>query len=86
MSWNYPAGMSRADLIHVGAIYDPDEPPTWFEELVNDDWINDTDFLWNEYRSYIEAIDHYISVESAVEWLNEYHPEAMNEDCREVAA
>ena len=82
---NYPAGMSRADLIHVGAIYDPDEPPTWFEELVNDDWINDTDFLWNEYRDYIAAIDHYISVESAIEWLNEYYPNAINEDSREAA-
>ncbi len=85
MSCNYPAGMSRADLIHDGAIYDPDEPPTWFEELVNDDWMNDTDFLWNEYRGYIEAIDHYISVESAVEWLNEYYPTAINEDCRTAA-
>ena len=85
MSCNYPAGMSRADLIHVGAIYDPDEPPTWFEELVNDDWINDTDFLWNEYRDYIAAIDHYISVESAVEWLNEYYPTAINEDSRTAA-
>lgn len=82
---NYPAGMSRADLIHVGAIYDPDEPPTWFEELVNDDWMNDTDFLWNEYRGYIGAIDHYISVESAVEWLNEYYPNAINEDSRTAA-
>ena len=82
---NYPAGMSRADLIHVGAIYDPDEPPTWFEELVNDDWMNDTDFLWNEYRDYIAAIDHYISVESAIEWLNEYYPTAINEDSRTAA-
>ncbi len=82
---NYPAGMSRADLIHVGAIYDPDEPPTWFEELVNDDWMNDTDFLWNEYRDYIEAIDHYISVESAAAWLNEYYPTAINEDSRVAA-
>ena len=82
---NYPAGMSRADLIHVGAIYDPDEPPTWFEELVNDDWMNDTDFLWNEYRDYIAAIDHYISVESAIEWLNEYYPKAINEDSRTAA-
>ena len=81
----YPAGMSRADLIHVGAIYDPDEPPTWFEELVNDDWMNDTDFLWNEYRGYIAAIDHYISVESAIEWLNEYYPTAINEDSRTAA-
>ena len=85
MSCNYPAGMSRADLIHVGAIDDPDEPPTWFEELVNDDWINDTDFLWNEYREYIEAIDHYISAESAAEWLNEYYPSAINEDSRTAA-
>ena len=37
---NYPAGMSRDDLIHVGAIDDPDEPPEWFDELVNDDWMN----------------------------------------------
>lgn len=85
MSCNYPAGMSRSDLIHVGAIDDPDEPPTWFEELVNDDWMNDTDFLWNEYRGYIGAIDHYISVESAVEWLNEYYPNAINEDSRTAA-
>lgn len=77
---NYPEGMSRADLIHVGAIYDPNEPPTWFEELVNDAWMNDTDFLWNEYRDYIEAIDHCISVESAVEWLNEYYPKAINKE------
>ena len=82
---NYPAGMSRADLIHVGAIYDPDEPPTWFEELVNDDWMNDTDFLWNEYRGCIEAIDHYIDARSAVEWLNEYYPTAINEDSRVAA-
>lgn len=80
MSCNYPAGMSRADLIHVGAIYDPDEPPTWFEELVNDDWMNDTDFLWNEYRGYIEAIDHYIDARSAAEWLKEYYPKAINEE------
>ena len=77
---NYPAGMSRADLIHVGAIDDPDEAPTWFEELVNDDWINDTDFLWNEYWDYIDATDGYISAESAAEWLNEYHPTAINEE------
>ena len=80
MSCNYPAGMSRADLIHVGAIYDPDEPPTWFEELVNDDWMNDADFLWNEYRDYIAAIDHYIDARSAAEWLNEYYPKAINEE------
>ena len=77
---NYPTGMSRADLIHVGAIYDPDEAPTWFEELVNDDWMNDTDFLWNEYRDYIAAIDHYIDARSAAEWLTEYHPKAINEE------
>ena len=82
---NYPTGMSREDLIHVGEIL-IDEPPAWFEELVNDDWMNDTDFLWNEYRDYIAAIDHYISVESAIEWLNEYYPTAINEDCRELAA
>lgn len=82
---NYPAGMSREDLIHVGAIYDPDEPPTWFEELVNDDWMNDTDCLWNEYRDYIEAIDRYIDAQSAAEWLNEYYPTAMNEDSRVAA-
>jgi hypothetical protein len=44
-----------------------------------------TDFLWNEYRGYIEAIDHYISVESAAEWLNEYYPTAINEDSRTAA-
>ena len=27
---NYPEGMSRADLIHVGEIL-IDEPPAWFE-------------------------------------------------------
>lgn len=82
---NYPTGMSRADLIHVGAIYDPDEAPTWFEELINDDWMNDTDFLWNEYRGYIEAIDHHIDARSAAEWLNEYYPTAINEDSRTAA-
>ena len=47
--------------------------------------MNDTDFLWNEYRDYIEAIDHYIDARSAVEWLNEYYPTAINEDSRTAA-
>lgn len=76
---NYPAGMSREDLIHVGAIEAPDQAPTWFEELVNDDWMNDTDFLWNEYRDYVEAVDGYIEAENATEWLREYYPTAVNE-------
>lgn len=71
--------MSREDLIHVGAIEDPDEPPTWFEELVNDEWFNDTDFLWNEYRDYAAAVDDYIDVKGAAEWLKEYYPTATNE-------
>ena len=47
---------------------------------INGDWMNDTDFLWNEYRGYIEAIDHYIDARSAAEWLNEYYPKAINEE------
>ena len=79
MSWNYPEGMSLLDLLFVGESSSMG-PPAWFEELINDDWINDTDFLWNEYRDYIAAIDHYIDARSAAEWLNEYYPKAINEE------
>ena len=85
MSCNYPAGMSCADLIHVGAIDDPDEPPTWFEELISDEYATDLQDLWDEFTGYEEVIDGPYTVEEAASWFNEYHPEAMNEDCREAA-
>lgn len=83
---NYPAGMSRADLIHVGAIDDPDEPPTWFEELINDEYATDLQDLWDEFTGYEEVIDGLYTMEEAASWFIEYHPEAINEDCRELAA
>ena len=86
MSCNYPAGMSRADLIHVGAIYDPDEPPTWFEELINDEYATDLQDLWDEFTGYEAVIDGLYTMEEAASWFIEYHPEAINEDCRELAA
>lgn len=85
MSCNYPAGMSRADLIHVGAIA-IDEAPAWFEELISDEYATDLQDLWDEFTGYEEVIDGPYTVEEAASWFNEYHPEAMNEDCREVAA
>lgn len=86
MSCNYPAGMSRADLIHVGAIDDPDEPPTWFEELISDEYTTDLQDLWDEFTGYEEVIDGRYTMEEAASWFIEYHPEAINEDCRELAA
>lgn len=86
MSCNYPAGMSRTDLIHVGAIYDPDEPPTWFEELINDEYATDLQDLWDEFTGYEEVNDGPYTMEEAASWFIEYHPEAINEDCRELAA
>ena len=85
MSCNYPDGMSRADLIHVGAIA-IDEAPAWFEELISDEYATDLQDLWDEFTGYEEVIDGPYTVEEAASWFNEYHPEAMNEDCREVAA
>lgn len=58
----------------------PDAAPAWFEDLVNEDLVSEVDFLWNEYWDYIDATDGYISAESAAEWLNEYHPNAINEE------
>ena len=83
---NYPADMSREDLIHVGAIYDPDEPPAWFEELINDEYATDLQDLWDEFTGYEEVIDGLYTMEEAASWFIEYHPETINEDCRELAA
>lgn len=83
---DYPSGMSRADLIHVGAIDDPDEPHTWFEELINDEYATDLQDLWDEFTGYEEVIDGPYTIEEAAGWFIEYHPEAINEDCRELAA
>lgn len=82
---NYPEGMSRADLIHVGEIL-IDEPPAWFEELISDEYATDLQDLWDEFTGYEEVIDGPYSMEEAASWFIEYHPEAMNEDCRELAA
>lgn len=82
---NYPSGMSRQDLRHVGAIYDPDEPPTWFEELISDEYATDLQDLWDEFTGYEEVIDGPYTIEEAASWFNNYHPEAMNEDSREAA-
>lgn len=78
MSWNYPEGMSRADLIHVGEIEDPDDPPEWFDELINDEWAGDVEFLWKEFRKHASAVGNYINVESAANWLSEYYSSAFN--------
>lgn len=82
---NYPTGMSRADLIHVGAIT-IDEAPAWFEELINDEYATDLQDLWDEFTGYEEVIDDLYTMEEAASWFIEYHPEAINEDCRELAA
>lgn len=82
---NYPEGMSREDLIHVGEIL-IDEPPAWFEELINDEYATDLQDLWDEFTGYEEVIDAPYTIEEATSWFIEYHPEAMNEDCRELAA
>ena len=58
----------------------PDAAPAWFEDLVNEYLVSEVDFLWNEYWDYIDATDGYICAESAAEWLNEYHPTAINEE------
>ena len=78
---NYP-GISSVDLIHVGAIDDPGEPPTWFDELVNDEYATDLQDLWDEFTGYEEVIGGPYNTEEAASWFIEYHPEAMNEDCR----
>lgn len=85
MSCNYPTGMSRADLIHVGEIA-INEAPAWFEELINDEYATDLQDLWDEFTGYEEVIDGPYTIEEAASWFNNYHPEAMNEDCRELAA
>lgn len=85
MSCNYPAGMSREDLIHVGEIA-IDEAPAWFEELISDEYATDLQDLWDEFTGYEEVIDGPYNMEEAASWFIEYHPEAMNEDCRELAA
>ena len=84
MSCNYPDGMSRADLIHVGAIA-IDEAPAWFEELISDEYATDLQDLWDEFTGYEEVIDGPYNMEEAASWFIEYHPEAINEDCREAA-
>lgn len=78
---NYP-GISSVDLIHVGAIDDPGEPPTWFDELVNDEYATDLQDLWDEFTGYEGVIGGPYNMEEAASWFIEYHPEAMNEDCR----
>ena len=78
---NYP-GISSVDLIHVGAIDDPGEPPTWFDELVNDEYATDLQDLWDEFTGYEEVIGGPYNMEEAASLFIEYHPEAMNEDCR----
>lgn len=85
MSCNYPTGMSRADLIHVGAIA-INEAPAWFEELISDEYATDLQDLWDEFTGYEEVIDGPYTIEEAASWFIEYHPEAINEDCRELAA
>ena len=83
---NYPEGMSILDLLFVGESSSIGVP-AWFEELINDEYATDLQDLWDEYIGYEEVIDgYYINAETAAAWLNEYHPEAMNEDCRELAA
>lgn len=83
---NYPEGMSILDLLFVGESSSM-RAPTWFEELINDEYVTDLQDLWDEYIGYEAVIDgYYINAETAAAWFNEYHPEAMNEDCRELAA
>ena len=83
---NYPEGMSILDLLFVGESSSMGVPE-WFEELISDEYAADLQDLWDEYIGYEEIIDgYYINAETASAWLNEYHPEAMNEDCRELVA
>lgn len=82
---NYPEGMSLLDLLFVGESSSMG-PPAWFEELINDEYATDLQDLWDEFTGYEEATDGPYTVEEAACWFNEYHPEAMNEDCRELAA
>lgn len=82
---NYPEGMSREDLIHVGEIA-IDEAPAWFEELISDEYATDLQDLWDEFVGYEEVMAGPYTIEEAASWFIEYHPEAINEDCRELAA
>ena len=77
--------MSRADLIHVGAIA-INEAPAWFEELISDEYVTDLQDLWDEFVGYEEVMAGPYTIEEAASWFIEYHPEAINEDCRELAA
>lgn len=82
---NYPEGMSILDLLFVGESSSIGVP-AWFEELINDEYATDLQDLWDEFTGYEEVIDGPCNMEEAASWFIEYHPEAMNEDCRELAA
>ncbi len=84
MSWNYPEGMSLLDLLFVGESSSMG-PPAWFEELISDEYVTDLQDLWDEFVGYEEVMAGPYTIEEAASWFIEYHPEAINEDCREAA-
>lgn len=69
---NYPMSMSRADLIHVGEIEDPDCAPDWFGELINERYWDDVDELWQEFN----ATDWFCESQAQV-WLEANYPDAV---------
>jgi hypothetical protein len=69
---NYPMGMSRADLIHVGEIEDPDVAPDWFGEQLKEEFVDRADDLWQEFNECDWSYP-----EDAKYWLEANYPELI---------